>query len=123
MKRRRKTRKQINERRRNIRTLRKAAKLHNALLADPRTAVQHRKNLLALSEEGQWVTEQTNKIVGEFRRKQACRWCGMTHGPKCPDVKAIEYDMNGMVKRVEFFDRNEKARVEAVAAWAPPEDE
>lgn len=32
-----------------------------------------------------------------------CRWCGMSHGPRCPSVKAIEYFENGMLKRVEFM--------------------
>lgn len=29
-----------------------------------------------------------------------CRWCGMIHGPRCPEVKAIEYFQDGTVKRV-----------------------
>lgn len=32
-----------------------------------------------------------------------CQWCGCIHGGKCPQVKAIEYNRDGSVKRVEFF--------------------
>lgn len=33
----------------------------------------------------------------------SCRYCGMTHGPTCWMVKAIEYHQDGVtVKRVEF---------------------
>lgn len=32
-----------------------------------------------------------------------CRWCGMIHGPRCPEVKAIEYFQDGTVKRVELL--------------------
>lgn len=33
-----------------------------------------------------------------------CRWCGMTHGIRCPSVKAIEYFGDGVtVKRIEFM--------------------
>lgn len=32
-----------------------------------------------------------------------CRWCGMIHGPKCPSVKAMEFHLDGTVKRVEFY--------------------
>jgi hypothetical protein len=31
-----------------------------------------------------------------------CRWCGKHHGPICPDVKAIEFNPDGTVRRVEF---------------------
>ena len=37
----------------------------------------------------------------------SCRWCGMTHGPRCPSVKALEYHPDGTVKRVEFFAPND----------------
>lgn len=34
---------------------------------------------------------------------QQCRWCGVMHGPLCPQVKAIEFDETGLiVRRVEF---------------------
>lgn len=32
-----------------------------------------------------------------------CQYCGLTHGAKCPTVKAYEYHANGTLKRVEFF--------------------
>jgi hypothetical protein len=33
-----------------------------------------------------------------------CRFCGMSHGIRCPSVKAIEYFEDGVtVKRVEFM--------------------
>jgi hypothetical protein len=34
---------------------------------------------------------------------EPCRWCGETHGVKCPVVRAIEYDTRGRVRRVEFL--------------------
>ncbi len=33
-----------------------------------------------------------------------CIYCGDMHGPRCPWVKAIDYDDCGRVRRVEFFD-------------------
>jgi hypothetical protein len=32
-----------------------------------------------------------------------CPWCGLLHGPRCPEVKAIEYFPDGTAKRVEFL--------------------
>lgn len=32
-----------------------------------------------------------------------CRWCGTLHGPMCPYVKALEFDAEGLVTRVEFL--------------------
>lgn len=32
----------------------------------------------------------------------ACRWCGKEHGPRCPEIKAIEFHPDGAVKRVEY---------------------
>lgn len=32
-----------------------------------------------------------------------CRWCGHFHGDLCPQVKALEYNEDGAVRRVEFF--------------------
>lgn len=32
-----------------------------------------------------------------------CRYCGKEHGPRCPEVRAIEYHPDGTVKRVEFL--------------------
>lgn len=33
-----------------------------------------------------------------------CRWCGLTHGPRCPMVKALDFaDDGATVLRVEFF--------------------
>jgi hypothetical protein len=41
-----------------------------------------------------------------------CPWCGALHGPRCPTVKAIEYDCDGVtVKRIEFFAPNEHAPI------------
>lgn len=31
-----------------------------------------------------------------------CPWCGITHGPRCPSIQAIEYHPDGSIKRVEF---------------------
>jgi len=31
-----------------------------------------------------------------------CKWCGVSHGPRCPSVAAIEYHPDGTVRRVEF---------------------
>lgn len=33
-----------------------------------------------------------------------CPYCGYIHDLKCPLVKAFEYNPNGSLKRVEFFD-------------------
>jgi len=33
-----------------------------------------------------------------------CGHCGLIHGGPCPRVKAIEYHLNGTVKRVEYHD-------------------
>ena len=33
----------------------------------------------------------------------ACRYCGHIHGDLCPQVKALEYNADGSVRRVEFF--------------------
>jgi hypothetical protein len=38
---------------------------------------------------------------------QKCQYCGLIHGAKCPSVKAIEYNPDGSVKRVEFFAPND----------------
>jgi hypothetical protein len=32
-----------------------------------------------------------------------CQWCEKDHGLICPEIKAIEYHPDGMVKRVEFM--------------------
>lgn len=32
-----------------------------------------------------------------------CRWCGDTHGPLCPYVKALEFDQTNHITRVEFL--------------------
>ena len=32
-----------------------------------------------------------------------CAWCGLKHGPvKCALVKAMEFDKNGRLRRIEF---------------------
>lgn len=36
-----------------------------------------------------------------------CRWCGMTHGIRCPTIRAIEYFEDGTVKCVEFMRPND----------------
>lgn len=38
-----------------------------------------------------------------------CPYCGKLHDARCPDVKAIEYNADGTVKRVEFFSHNDYA--------------
>ena len=32
-----------------------------------------------------------------------CQYCGGTHGPNCPIIKAIEYFPNGTIKRIEYM--------------------
>jgi hypothetical protein len=32
-----------------------------------------------------------------------CRWCGGSHGLRCPFVQAFEYHPNGEISRVEFI--------------------
>lgn len=32
-----------------------------------------------------------------------CQFCGGSHGLRCPEVKAVEYDAEGKVKRVEYL--------------------
>ncbi|HEV2303150.1 MAG TPA: hypothetical protein VGR91_16405 [Stellaceae bacterium] len=44
-----------------------------------------------------------------------CQWCEAEHGPVCPLVKAIEYHVDGTVKRVEF-----KTAVDYRPVLAPP---
>jgi len=34
---------------------------------------------------------------------RTCRWCGMIHGERCPIVKALEFNPDGSVERVEFI--------------------
>jgi hypothetical protein len=34
---------------------------------------------------------------------QNCQFCGGSHGLRCPEVKAVEYDAEGKVKRVEYL--------------------
>ena len=44
--------------------------------------------------------------------EQPCRWCGDVHGPRCPWVKALEFEpMTGSVTRVEFLTPKD---------WGPP---
>lgn len=31
-----------------------------------------------------------------------CQYCGKDHGKRCPEVKTIEYNENGTIRRVEF---------------------
>lgn len=54
-------------------------------------------------------------------RPDPCRWCGNTHGPHCPIVKAIEYFENGEVKRVEFVAPRDQVPDVSVARsnWNP----
>ena len=35
-----------------------------------------------------------------------CRFCGNLHGPLCPQVKEVEYNPDGTVKRVVFRNWN-----------------
>lgn len=46
-----------------------------------------------------------------------CRWCGMTHGPQCPSVKAIDFFPDGTVKRVEFQTAAGAAPYALAPAW------
>jgi hypothetical protein len=51
---------------------------------------------------------------------ESCRWCGLIHGPKCPKVKAIEYQPDGAtVKRVEFFSPQEEYLVAPMCPSSP----
>ena len=36
-----------------------------------------------------------------------CPYCGNIHNATCPKLKAIEYQADGTVKRVEFFTPND----------------
>ena len=48
-----------------------------------------------------WLKEMpdaSDKGGGEI-----CKYCGETHGMKCPIVKAINYRADGSVERVEFL--------------------
>lgn len=40
--------------------------------------------------------------------QEKCQWCGVIHGPKCPEVRAIEYHQDGTIKRVEFITRADR---------------
>ena len=49
-----------------------------------------------------------------------CRWCGLTHGPTCSMVKAIEFHEDGeTVKRVEFKGAAEYGVVSLSGQWTP----
>lgn len=60
----------------------------------------------------------------------ACRWCGTNHGPRCPHVKAMEYEQldrqMSVVRRVEFFSMEEVCHHEEGGGWpergATPEE-
>jgi hypothetical protein len=50
-----------------------------------------------------------------------CRFCGSTHGVRCPAVAAIEYHPDGTVRRVEFVQPQwPPAQLLAQPAGAPP---
>jgi hypothetical protein len=49
----------------------------------------------------------------------ACRYCGNHHGPRCPDVKAIEYHPDGTVKRVEYITAADYAPLPVWPSAAP----
>ncbi len=45
-----------------------------------------------------------------------CRWCGNFHGSVCPQVRALEYNSDGSVRRVEFFTPREHLHPELLEA-------
>jgi hypothetical protein len=36
-----------------------------------------------------------------------CMWCGGTHSARCPLVKAMDFFLDGKLKRVEFWSAHE----------------
>jgi hypothetical protein len=48
---------------------------------------------------------------------RVCQDCGLTHDGRCPNIKAIEYYPDGMVKRVEFFAPNDY--MQKIGGWLP----
>lgn len=48
------------------------------------------------------VTTRDGSTVTTAAVAQLCEWCGVVHSGVCPKVKAIEYHLNGGIKRVEF---------------------
>ncbi len=50
-----------------------------------------------------------------------CRFCGMSHGMRCPSVKAIEYFEDGVtVKRVEFMSAADHYAPLSKLMWPDP---
>lgn len=41
--------------------------------------------------------------TGILNYSSQCKWCGLTHGAKCPEIKAIEFYEDGTIKRVELL--------------------
>jgi len=46
-----------------------------------------------------------------------CRWCGRDHGDRCPEVRTIEYFLDGSVKRVEFFAPTRSYSTDGAEQW------
>ena len=63
------------------------------------------------SSEGVDVTVYTNTYHGTYTGTlddtRYCEWCGtgVTHSGMCPRVKAIDYNQNGQIMRVEFHNQ------------------
>jgi len=45
---------------------------------------------------------QIEEATSAVQNIKPCRWCGLTHGYKCPIVRAMEFHPDGSLKRVEF---------------------
>ena len=52
----------------------------------------------------------TSTISNDFHY---CSWCGSWHTGTCPRVKAIEYYLDGSIKRVKFHDEDKPIKDES----------
>jgi hypothetical protein len=51
----------------------------------------------------------------------SCQWCGCgPHIGKCPEVKSLEYNADGTIKRIEFFSWADKCPPMSVPAAPMP---
>ena len=61
---------------------------------------------------------QTGVVLDDY-----CRWCSqppnylVIHYGPCPCVKAIEYNPNGTIRRVEFQEEQQAAPIEVNIDW------
>ena len=45
--------------------------------------------------------------VARAMNTNICPHCGNIHAIKCPLIKAIEYNQDGTIKRLEFYSQND----------------